>query len=129
MASRADTAFVAAVRQVNLARAAPLSSTRCVKPMPSLTRSCHRRKWLIWKMASRSNPSPLVSAPARKLTGLTRALEIHLFLACAELEEDSVRISLTIVDTPGFGDQIDNEYWCVARVHILVRAMALTASN
>ena len=28
----------------------------------------------------------------------------------AELEEDGVRISLTIVDTPGFGDQIDNEF-------------------
>ncbi|GAA6038385.1 hypothetical protein JCM8097_007622 [Rhodosporidiobolus ruineniae] len=26
-----------------------------------------------------------------------------------ELEEDGVRISLTVVDTPGFGDQIDNE--------------------
>lgn len=27
-----------------------------------------------------------------------------------ELEEDGVRISLTIVDTPGFGDNIDNEF-------------------
>ncbi|KAK4689002.1 cell division control protein 11, partial [Tremellales sp. Uapishka_1] len=27
-----------------------------------------------------------------------------------ELEEDGVRIALTIVDTPGFGDNIDNEY-------------------
>ncbi|ORY35576.1 Septin-domain-containing protein [Naematelia encephala] len=27
-----------------------------------------------------------------------------------ELEEDGVRIALTIVDTPGFGDGIDNEY-------------------
>lgn len=26
-----------------------------------------------------------------------------------ELEEDGVRIALTIVDTPGFGDGIDNE--------------------
>ena len=32
-----------------------------------------------------------------------------------ELEEDGVRIALTIVDTPGFGDGIDNEYWCVGR--------------
>ena len=31
----------------------------------------------------------------------------------AELEEDGVRISLTVVDTPGFGDQIDNEFTCV----------------
>jgi len=30
-----------------------------------------------------------------------------------ELEEDGVRIALTVVDTPGFGDGIDNEYWCV----------------
>ncbi|KAJ1036695.1 hypothetical protein NDA10_002587 [Ustilago hordei] len=27
-----------------------------------------------------------------------------------ELEEDGMRIDLTIVDTPGFGDNIDNEY-------------------
>ena len=27
-----------------------------------------------------------------------------------ELEEDGVRIALTIVDTPGFGDNIDNEF-------------------
>lgn len=26
-----------------------------------------------------------------------------------ELEEDGVRIALTIVDTPGFGDAVDNE--------------------
>lgn len=26
-----------------------------------------------------------------------------------ELEEDGVRIALTIVDTPGFGDNIDND--------------------
>jgi len=28
-----------------------------------------------------------------------------------ELDEDGVRIALTIVDTPGFGDNIDNEFW------------------
>lgn len=27
-----------------------------------------------------------------------------------ELEEDGMRIGLTIVDTPGFGENIDNEY-------------------
>ena len=27
-----------------------------------------------------------------------------------ELDEDGVRIALTIVDTPGFGDNIDNEF-------------------
>lgn len=33
-----------------------------------------------------------------------------------ELEEDGVRIGLTIVDTPGFGDNIDNEFACVQSV-------------
>lgn len=35
-----------------------------------------------------------------------------LILTCApelELEEDHTCVSLTIVDTPGFGDDIDNE--------------------
>jgi len=30
-----------------------------------------------------------------------------------ELDEEGTRVSLTIVDTPGFGDQIDNEAWLV----------------
>jgi septin family protein len=30
-------------------------------------------------------------------------------LAELELDEEGTRISLTIVDTPGFGDQVDNE--------------------
>ena len=35
----------------------------------------------------------------------------HVLLTpVAELEEDGVRIALTIVDTPGFGDNIDNEF-------------------
>ena len=32
------------------------------------------------------------------------------YLLYEELEEDGVRIALTIVDTPGFGDNIDNEF-------------------
>lgn len=40
-------------------------------------------------------------------------LELTLNVS-AELEEDGVRISLTVVDTPGFGDQIDNEFTCVS---------------
>lgn len=38
------------------------------------------------------------------------ALLIQLILL-AELEEDGVRIAMTLIDTKGFGDNIDNEYW------------------
>ncbi len=34
----------------------------------------------------------------------------RIHLCSLELEEDGVRIALTIVDTPGFGDNIDNEF-------------------
>lgn len=40
--------------------------------------------------------------------------ELNQILHSLELEEDGVRISLTVVDTPGFGDQIDNEFTSVA---------------
>jgi cell division control protein 11 len=33
-----------------------------------------------------------------------------------ELDEEGTRISLTIVDTPGFGDQVDNEARYVPRL-------------
>ena len=35
-----------------------------------------------------------------------------------ELEEDGIRIALTVVDTPGFGDNIDNEHASVSRIRI-----------
>ena len=34
--------------------------------------------------------------------------------APSELEEDGIRIALTVVDTPGFGDNIDNEHASVS---------------
>ena len=37
-----------------------------------------------------------------------------------ELEEDGVRIALTIVDTPGFGDNIDNEFAYVLMILLLL---------
>lgn len=47
-------------------------------------------------------------------------------LTTLELEEDGVRIALTVVDTPGFGDNIDNEFAYVvfkllAQSHFLTR--------
>ena len=41
-------------------------------------------------------------------------------MAELELDEEGTRISLTIVDTPGFGDQIDNE---ARHVHTNTRQM------
>ena len=41
---------------------------------------------------------------------LTAARGARVSLCTTELEEDGVRIALTIVDTPGFGDNIDNEF-------------------
>lgn len=29
----------------------------------------------------------------------------------ADIEEKGVRMKLTVIDTPGFGDQINNENW------------------
>lgn len=66
------------------------------------------RSTLTSRRASASSPSRLVSG------SLSVA---HVACACAdipyktelELDEEGTRISLTIVDTPGFGDQIDNE--------------------
>lgn len=37
-------------------------------------------------------------------------LLIKLFL-CSDIEEKGVRMKLTVIDTPGFGDQINNENW------------------
>lgn len=62
-----------------------------------------------------------------------------LLISCLELEldEEGTRISLTIVDTPGFGDQIDNEARfvpqfpgaCCGAISVLIRAASLRLSD
>lgn len=32
------------------------------------------------------------------------------------LKENGVNLTLTIVDTPGFGDAVDNSNWCVYHI-------------
>lgn len=32
-------------------------------------------------------------------------------LLCLVIEEKGVKMKLTVIDTPGFGDQINNENW------------------
>lgn len=39
----------------------------------------------------------------------------------ADIEEKGVRMKLTVIDTPGFGDQINNENWSVIKIlHYIV---------
>lgn len=35
---------------------------------------------------------------------------------CVDVEEKGVRMKLTVIDTPGFGDQINNENWYVIKI-------------
>jgi cell division control protein 11 len=55
-----------------------------------------------------------VGASCRVHQNISVSRGVHLDLL--ELEEDGVRIALTIVDTPGFGDNIDNEFAYVVYV-------------
>ena len=36
--------------------------------------------------------------------------------------ENGVKLRLNIVDTPGYGDQINNEGWCVVKLYVVVYA-------
>lgn len=57
----------------------------------------------IWKRGLESSPSLSVGSSFRETL-----LQANVYEEL-ELDEEGTRISLTIVDTPGFGDQIDNE--------------------
>jgi hypothetical protein len=93
---------------VLLERAVQRLSTPFASPRSSPTRSLTILTPPTSRKASGSNPptsvrlSPVHLVPSR------------LTPPPAELEEDGVRIALTIVDTPGFGDNIDNEFALVS---------------
>ena len=57
---------------------------------------------LTLKRASRSDLSQLVSFNCAYKEYVLTSTDL-------DLDEEGTRISLTIVDTPGFGDQIDND--------------------
>lgn len=46
-------------------------------------------------------------------SGSSVLAEAHVVCSslCADIEEKGVRMKLTVIDTPGFGDQINNENW------------------
>lgn len=59
----------------------------------------------ISRKASKSSQLLSVSKASNNLPTETTLIQITEL----ELDEEGTRISLTVVDTPGFGDQIDNE--------------------
>lgn len=89
-------------------QAGPPSSTRSAASLSSSIRKPTMLPTRTSKRASRSSLLRLVRdvelETPHSFAGhpLTAPLEL-------ELDEEGTRISLTIVDTPGFGDQIDNE--------------------
>ena len=72
----------------------------------------------ISRKASKSSQSLSVSKALNNLPTETTLIRITEL----ELDEEGTRISLTVVDTPGFGDQIDNEArYALIRDNILIR--------
>lgn len=57
----------------------------------------------------------MVSDPASPTPrGPTRAILFHVSPS-AVIEEKGLKLKLTVTDTPGFGDQINNDKWWVPR--------------
>jgi len=46
-------------------------------------------------------------------------LDLQVNASTFELKEGGVRLQLTVVDTPGFGDNIDNTDWYVFNYSLL----------
>ena len=42
-----------------------------------------------------------------------KQLSSNVLTLCPVIAENGVKLRLNIVDTPGYGDQINNEGWCV----------------
>lgn len=61
-------------------------------------------------------PGQQAAGPLGSTVALTY---VALFLFSPVIEEGGVKMKLTVIDTPGFGDQINNENWCVPASEIL----------
>ncbi len=106
--------------QVHPAQAVQPSSTPSAKQTCCSTRRTTRLRPHIWSSLSGLNQLPLVLISLSSL----------IFDNCStpELEEDGIRIALTVVDTPGFGDNIDNEDGCVPSVSVLLSLQLYSCS-
>ncbi|XP_010290177.1 PREDICTED: septin-4-like, partial [Phaethon lepturus] len=59
---------------------------------------------------------------------ITQTVEITKHVV--DIEEKGVKLRLTIVDTPGFGDAVNNTEWCrVNIVPVLAKADTLTPAE
>ncbi len=76
-------------------------------------------------LTTRTSRKASVSSPSQSV-GRVESAQLKatplILLIELELDEEGTRISLTIVDTPGFGDQIDSEARYVCSVGLLWRA-------
>lgn len=60
------------------------------------------------------------------VTYTLRSVCVCVFYVCvsgADIEEKGVRMKLTVIDTPGFGDQINNENWYVVKILYYVECL------
>jgi septin family protein len=69
-------------------------------------------------MEFKSNQFKLVSHPFQPQEPKKDGMTYRGLMLVSELEEDGVRIALTLIDTKGFGDNIDNEYWSVLTINL-----------
>lgn len=55
---------------------------------------------------------PAINVPSAAAERITQTVEITKHMV--DIEEKGVKLRLTIVDTPGFGDAVNNTEWCVS---------------
>lgn len=47
---------------------------------------------------------------------------VQIEASTVEIEERGVKLRLTVVDTPGYGDAINSQDWCVFLLHETVKS-------
>lgn len=104
----------------------PLSWTPCLNPKWAASR-CSQTQRRGFPRPSKSSPSVMVGKLSCWVTNswicwlmIQMLWLVHAQKTCwkiaslfPDIEEKGVRMKLTVIDTPGFGDQINNENWWV----------------